>query len=52
MRMERKYIRRRRVVAVILFFGLWWGVTAITTPSECKVSVSEMSQFCKELRFP
>jgi hypothetical protein len=49
--MERKYVRRR-LVAVILFLGLWWFAMEATTPKECKVSVSEMSQFCKELRFP
>ena len=52
MKMERKYVRRRRIVAAIVFLGLIWGGSELTTPKQCKVSVSEMNQFCKELLFP
>ena len=38
------------VLAVIIIAGLW--VLGITTPDECKVSIDEMSSWCKEVRFP
>jgi hypothetical protein len=52
MRMERKYVRRRRVVALIAFLAVIWGANEATTPKQCKVPVSQMSQFCKELLYP
>jgi hypothetical protein len=52
MRMERKYVRRRRITAVILFLAVFAGLNYITIPKECRVSVEEMSQFCEEIRFP
>lgn len=51
--------RGRRVRAVIRFifwtlviFGVLWIVGEITTPETCKVELENMSEFCKELRFP
>lgn len=55
MRMERKYVVRRRIaaaIAVALFLALYALVDSATTPKECKVPLEKMSQFCKELRYP
>lgn len=52
MKMERKYVRRRRVIAVIVFLAFIWVGSELTTPKTCKVDVSHMSPFCKELLFP
>lgn len=52
MRMERKYVRRRRIVAAIGFLLVFWWLNDITTPDECKKPVEQLSQFCIDLRFP
>lgn len=36
--------------AVIVLAALW--LIWVTTPSECKVPVEQMSQFCKNLLYP
>jgi len=52
MKMEKKYVRRRRILAAAVFITLvGWGLDA-TTPKQCKVPVSEMNSFCKELLYP
>lgn len=38
------------VLAVLIAFGFL--LIGMTTPDECKVSVEEMSNWCKEVRFP
>jgi len=51
MKMAAKYrIRRWVAVGAIVAFAAW-GFQA-TTPEQCKVPVSEMSQFCKDLLYP
>jgi len=52
MRMEAKYVRRRRVLAAVVFIALVWWLNDITTPEACKTSVDNMSQFCKDLLYP
>ena len=52
MKMDRKYVRRRRVVALIAFIAVVWGASELTTPKQCKVPVTHMTQFCKELMYP
>jgi hypothetical protein len=46
-----KFIRRRIAVGVIALVLIGWAFDA-TTPKQCKVPVSEMSQFCKDLLYP
>ena len=55
MRMERKYVIRRRVAAAIaaaLILALYAWLMDITTPEQCKVPIEQMSQFCLDLRYP
>lgn len=55
MRMERKYVIRRRIavlIAVALFLALYGWLMDITTPEQCKVPIEKMSQFCLDLRYP
>ena len=52
MRMERKYVRRRRILAAIVFILVVFWLNDITTPDECKKPVEQLSQFCIDLRFP
>lgn len=57
---ERKWntrlTRRGRLLVGWLVFALFLAVWALadyaTTPDECRVPLEEMSQFCKDLRFP
>jgi len=49
--------RRVKAIARALAWGLiilavLWIVGEITTPDSCKVELENMSEFCKELRFP
>jgi hypothetical protein len=52
MRMERKYVRRRRVVALIALIAVIWGASELITPKQCKTDIAHMSQGCKELMYP
>jgi hypothetical protein len=51
MKTKPKYIIRRIVVVAIFLLIIGWALNA-TTPDECKVSVEEMSNFCKDLLYP
>jgi hypothetical protein len=51
MKTKPKYIIRRIVVIAIFLLIIGWAFNA-TTPDECKVSVEEMSNFCKDLLYP
>ena len=45
----------RRVVQIIFWaglIGLFVWANRTTTPVQCRVDVSQMSQFCKDLLFP
>lgn len=55
MRMERKYVIRRRwaaAIAAALFLALYAWLMDVTTPDQCKVPIEQMSQFCLDLRYP
>jgi hypothetical protein len=52
MKMQSKYVRRRRAVAVGLLVGVIWWANSVTTPKECKVPLDQMSQFCVDLMYP
>ena len=52
MRMEKKYVRRRRILATVLIIAAFWWLMDITTPKECKVSIDKMSYECKKLLYP
>jgi hypothetical protein len=52
MKMQSKYVRRRRAVAVGLLVGVIWWANSATTPKECKVPLDQMSQFCVDLMYP
>ena len=52
MRMEKKYVRRRRILAAILVIGFFWLLLDWTTPKPCKVKVENMSSWCKDLMYP
>lgn len=55
MRMERKYVIRRRiavVLGIVLFLAIYALIDNAITPDECKVPIEEMSQFCLDLRYP
>lgn len=48
--------RRGRIVRNILIFILFLALYALadylTTPEMCRVPLDQMSQFCKDLRYP
>lgn len=44
--------RRGRFVAILLAFLMFSWLMNATTPSECKVPVGEMSQFCIDFLYP
>lgn len=54
--MKVKLTKRGKFVVwfLIISFGLFmcWWLNDMTTPPICKVPVSQMSQFCKDLLFP
>jgi len=52
LKMERKYVVRRWVVGSIALFLLFWWLMDLTTPKQCQVPVSQMSQACLDLEFP
>lgn len=57
---ERRYntrlTRRGRLVVgwiiALAFLALVAGADYITTPEQCRVAVEQMSDFCKDLRYP
>lgn len=55
MRMERKYVIRRRIamaLAFIAWLALYAWLNNLTTPEMCKVPFEDMSQFCLDLLYP
>ena len=46
-----KAIARALAWGVIILTALWL-IGELTTPDTCKVKISEMSEWCKELRYP
>lgn len=47
-----KITRRGWIVVAVLLLAIVWLANDATTPPECKVPVSEMSQFCVDLLYP
>jgi hypothetical protein len=52
MRMEKKYVIRRRLLALIALFLITGWLMDLTTPKQCKVAVEKMSQACKDFEYP
>jgi hypothetical protein len=52
--MEKKVslTRRGRIVLGIVIAVIVYWLYDITTPDQCKVAIEQMSQFCKDLRYP
>lgn len=44
--------RRGKIVLGILFVVAVYWAYDITTPDQCKVAIEEMSEWCKDLRYP
>jgi len=44
--------RRGRIVLGILFVVAVCWAYDITTPDQCKVAIEDMSEWCKDLRYP
>lgn len=51
-----KFSKRGRIVVGFIIFAIFLALFAffndITTPEQCKVSLEEMSTFCKNLLYP
>jgi hypothetical protein len=47
-----KLTRRGKIVLGIFTFVVVCWLYDITTPDQCKVAIENMSQFCKDLRYP
>jgi hypothetical protein len=43
--------RGKIVLTLVVLAVIWWAFDA-TTPEECKVSIEQMSGFCKDLLYP
>lgn len=44
--------RRGKIVLGILFVVAVYWAYDITTPDQCKVAIENMSEWCKDLRYP
>jgi len=44
--------RRGKIVLGILFVVAVCWAYDITTPEQCKVAIEDMSEWCKDLRYP
>lgn len=44
--------RRGKIVVGILFAVVVYWAYDITTPDQCKVPIEQMSEWCKDLRYP
>jgi hypothetical protein len=47
-----KVTRRGKIVLGILFVVAVCWAYDITTPDQCKVAIENMSEWCKDLRYP
>lgn len=48
--MKRKTIRKLFIALAIV--SVVWVIFDVTTPEQCKVPIEQMSQWCKEFRYP
>ena len=44
--------RRGKIVLGVLFVIAVYWLYDITTPDQCKVAIENMSEWCKDLRYP
>jgi hypothetical protein len=49
---KNKLTRRGKIVLGILFVIAVCWLYDITTPDQCKVAIENMSEWCKDLRYP
>lgn len=42
----------RNIAIALLALGALALIESVTTPEQCKVPLEQMSQFCKDLRYP
>ena len=42
----------RNIAIAILMLAVLALIESVTTPAQCKVPFEQMSQFCKDLRYP
>lgn len=47
-----KLTRRGRIVLGIVVAVIVYWLYDITTPEQCKVAIENMSEWCKDLRYP
>jgi fibrillarin-like rRNA methylase len=52
MESKARLTRRGKIVLSIFIFVVVCWLYDITTPDQCKVAIENMSQFCKDLRYP
>jgi hypothetical protein len=48
--MKRKTIRKLFIALAIV--GVVWFMFDVTTPKQCKVPIEQMTQWCKDFRYP
>ena len=44
--------RRGKIVLGVVFVIIVYWLYDITTPDQCKVAIENMSEWCKDLRYP
>jgi len=47
-----KLTRRGKIVLGIVIAVIVYWLDDITTPDQCKVAIENMSEWCKDLRYP
>jgi hypothetical protein len=47
-----KLTRRGKIVLGVVFVIIVYSLYDITTPDQCKVAIENMSEWCKDLRYP
>ena len=49
---KNKLTRRGKIVLGVVFVIIVYLLYDITTPDQCKVAIENMSEWCKDLRYP
>ena len=52
MESKARLTRRGKIVAGVVFVIIVYWLYDITTPDQCKVAIENMSEWCKDLRYP